>query len=55
MAGAVNPYGDGYAAKRTVDAIAHFFGAGPAANEFAPAVVTGESAGEPEPDLEPAA
>jgi len=36
MARAVNPYGDGRAAERTVAAMAHFFGAGPPAAEFAP-------------------
>ena len=35
MAGAVNPYGDGRAAQRTVAAITHFFGAGPPAEPFA--------------------
>jgi UDP-N-acetylglucosamine 2-epimerase len=34
MAGAVNPYGDGQAASRSVAAIAHYFGVGPAAAEF---------------------
>jgi UDP-N-acetylglucosamine 2-epimerase (non-hydrolysing) len=48
MSNAVNPYGDGIAAARTVDAIAHMFGLGPAATEFVP--VTSH-----EPDLEPAA
>jgi UDP-N-acetylglucosamine 2-epimerase (non-hydrolysing) len=36
MANAVNPYGDGRAAQRCVAAIAHFFGLGPPAAEFAP-------------------
>jgi len=34
MANAVNPYGDGHAARRTVDALLHFFGEGPPADEF---------------------
>jgi len=36
MARAVNPYGDGRAAERTVAAMAHHFGFGPPAVEFAP-------------------
>jgi UDP-N-acetylglucosamine 2-epimerase (non-hydrolysing) len=35
MANAVNPYGDGRAAGRAVAALAHFFGLGPRAEEFA--------------------
>jgi UDP-N-acetylglucosamine 2-epimerase (non-hydrolysing) len=35
MANAVNPYGDGRAAGRAVAALAHFFGLGPPAEEFA--------------------
>lgn len=35
MANAVNPYGDGLAAERTVHAIAHYLGDGPPAEEFA--------------------
>ncbi|MDQ4143094.1 MAG: UDP-N-acetylglucosamine 2-epimerase (non-hydrolyzing) [Actinomycetota bacterium] len=34
MANAVNPYGDGFAAERTVHAIAHFLGDGPPVEEF---------------------
>jgi UDP-N-acetylglucosamine 2-epimerase (non-hydrolysing) len=34
MASAVNPYGDGQAAARSVAALAHYFGLGPAADEF---------------------
>jgi UDP-N-acetylglucosamine 2-epimerase (non-hydrolysing) len=34
MANAVNPYGDGAAAGRAVDALAHFFRLGPRAGEF---------------------
>jgi UDP-N-acetylglucosamine 2-epimerase (non-hydrolysing) len=34
MANAVNPYGDGHAAPRSVAALAHLFGLGPAAHEF---------------------
>jgi UDP-N-acetylglucosamine 2-epimerase (non-hydrolysing) len=34
MAYAVNPYGDGLASQRCVAAIAHYFGEGPAADEF---------------------
>ncbi|HTT52455.1 MAG TPA: UDP-N-acetylglucosamine 2-epimerase (non-hydrolyzing) [Streptosporangiaceae bacterium] len=37
MAGAVNPYGDGRAAGRSVAALAHHFGLGPAPAEFEPA------------------
>lgn len=36
MANAVNPYGDGYAADRTVDCMAHFFGEGAMPEEFQP-------------------
>jgi UDP-N-acetylglucosamine 2-epimerase (non-hydrolysing) len=36
MATAVNPYGDGQAARRSVAAIEHFFGAGPPADQFDP-------------------
>jgi UDP-N-acetylglucosamine 2-epimerase (non-hydrolysing) len=36
MANAVNPYGDGRAAERTVAALAHFYGLGPKPEEFAP-------------------
>jgi UDP-N-acetylglucosamine 2-epimerase (non-hydrolysing) len=35
MATAVNPFGDGQAARRTVEAMLHFFGDGPPADEFA--------------------
>ena len=34
MANAVNPYGDGFAAERTVHAIAHYLGDGPPVEEF---------------------
>lgn len=34
MANAVNPYGDGLAAQRAVAAVTHYFGRGPAAEEF---------------------
>ncbi|GAB1691087.1 non-hydrolyzing UDP-N-acetylglucosamine 2-epimerase [Krasilnikovia sp. M28-CT-15] len=34
MAEAVNPYGDGYATERVLDAMGHFFGMGPAAAPF---------------------
>ena len=34
MATAVNPYGDGEAARRTVSALARFFGMGPSVDEF---------------------
>ena len=37
MANAVNPYGDGKAAQRTVDAMAHYFGDAPRPEEFHPA------------------
>jgi UDP-N-acetylglucosamine 2-epimerase (non-hydrolysing) len=36
MANAVNPYGDGRAAERTVGAMAHYFGIGERPDEFAP-------------------
>ncbi|WP_410537759.1 non-hydrolyzing UDP-N-acetylglucosamine 2-epimerase [Streptomyces sp. KL2] len=36
MATAANPYGDGRATRRTVDALAHFFGDGPPAVPFVP-------------------
>lgn len=36
MANAVNPYGDGRAARRAVQAIEHYFGAGPRPQEFSP-------------------
>lgn len=36
MATAANPYGDGHAAERTVHALAHFFGDGPAVLPFVP-------------------
>ena len=39
MAGAINPYGDGHAAERSVAALACHFGLGPAPEEFAPAPV----------------
>jgi UDP-N-acetylglucosamine 2-epimerase (non-hydrolysing) len=44
MANAVNPYGDGRAAERTIAAFAHYFGLGPKPDEFAPEL-------EPVPDL----
>ena len=53
MANSVNPYGDGLAAARTVDAMAHFFGVGPAATEFVPPVTPLHA--DAEPDVEPAA
>jgi len=34
MAHAVNPYGDGHASSRAIGALLHFFGAGPAPDEF---------------------
>lgn len=40
MANAVNPYGDGYAADRTVASMAHFFGAGERPQEFHPQALT---------------
>lgn len=36
MAGAANPYGDGHASVRTVAALAHYFGEGPAVQPFVP-------------------
>lgn len=41
MATAVNPYGDGQAARRSVQALAHFFGLGPPPDEFIPRCSTG--------------
>ncbi|HXL19917.1 MAG TPA: UDP-N-acetylglucosamine 2-epimerase (non-hydrolyzing) [Streptosporangiaceae bacterium] len=38
MANAVNPYGDGHAAERTVDAIEHMFDLGPRPAAFGPAM-----------------
>ncbi len=38
MANAVNPYGDGHAAERTVDAIEHMFDLGPRPAPFGPAM-----------------
>jgi UDP-N-acetylglucosamine 2-epimerase (non-hydrolysing) len=38
MATAVNPYGDGQAARRAVAALAHHFGCGPPVDEFEPQV-----------------
>jgi UDP-N-acetylglucosamine 2-epimerase (non-hydrolysing) len=38
MARAINPYGDGQAARRSVEAIEHYFGLGPAPDEFAATV-----------------
>jgi UDP-N-acetylglucosamine 2-epimerase (non-hydrolysing) len=42
MANAVNPYGDGNAAQRTVDAMAHFFGLGERPEEFLPSTAAEE-------------
>lgn len=36
MAGAINPYGDGRATERSVAAVAHYFGLGPAVTPFVP-------------------
>jgi UDP-N-acetylglucosamine 2-epimerase (non-hydrolysing) len=44
MANAVNPYGDGHAAARTVDAMAHFFQAGPRPQEFEPEPLQSQTA-----------
>ncbi|MFN2593320.1 MAG: UDP-N-acetylglucosamine 2-epimerase (non-hydrolyzing), partial [Actinomycetota bacterium] len=48
MASAVNPYGDGRAAERSVAALAHFLQMGPAADEFDPgaSAVVESAAGE---------
>ena len=43
MATAVNPYGDGQAARRSVQALAHFFGLGPRPDEFTPRSALGPS------------
>ena len=48
MANAVNPYGDGFAAERTVHAIAHYLGDGPPVEEFSsPAAPEASSAASP--------
>ncbi|MFJ6701112.1 non-hydrolyzing UDP-N-acetylglucosamine 2-epimerase [Streptomyces sp. NPDC091272] len=44
MANAANPYGDGLATQRTVDAIAHHFGDGPSCVPFVPATAIDELA-----------
>ena len=44
MAHAVNPYGDGRAAQRTVEAIRHFFGEGDIPAEFAPDLLLARAA-----------
>jgi UDP-N-acetylglucosamine 2-epimerase (non-hydrolysing) len=44
MANAVNPYGDGHAAARTVDAMSHFFKAGPLPQEFRPEPLRSQTA-----------
>jgi UDP-N-acetylglucosamine 2-epimerase (non-hydrolysing) len=36
MANAVNPYGDGHAARRSIQAVEHFFGLGPPPEDFDP-------------------
>jgi UDP-N-acetylglucosamine 2-epimerase (non-hydrolysing) len=36
MANAVNPYGDGQAARRSIQAVEHFFGLGPPPEDFDP-------------------
>jgi len=38
MAGAINPYGDGQAARRSVQAIEHYFGLAPAPDHFDPSI-----------------
>ncbi|WP_030422939.1 UDP-N-acetylglucosamine 2-epimerase (non-hydrolyzing) [Streptomyces sp. SCSIO 75703] len=48
MASAANPYGDGRATRRTIDAIAHFFGDGPPADPFVPRTPLGEADGRTE-------
>lgn len=40
MARAINPYGDGRAARRTAEALTYFFRQGPAPRDFAPAPTT---------------
>jgi UDP-N-acetylglucosamine 2-epimerase (non-hydrolysing) len=47
MAKAVNPYGDGRAARRTVAALAHLFGEGPRVDEFRPLLPIGKPAPAP--------
>lgn len=44
MANAVNPYGDGKAAERTIGSIAHYFGARPRPEEFHPHSIESRSA-----------
>ncbi|MCI3927772.1 non-hydrolyzing UDP-N-acetylglucosamine 2-epimerase [Streptomyces sp. AN091965] len=46
MANATNPYGDGRATERTVDAIAHYFGDSPAPDQFTPAIAIDELSAE---------
>jgi UDP-N-acetylglucosamine 2-epimerase (non-hydrolysing) len=43
MASAVNPYGDGRAAERTVAALAHFMKMGPPVEEFEPQEIAAEN------------
>ncbi|HEX7994534.1 MAG TPA: hypothetical protein VF506_11480, partial [Streptosporangiaceae bacterium] len=42
MANAVNPYGDGHAARRTVDAITHAYGLGPRPQPWRPGSLPGD-------------
>lgn len=44
MANAVNPYGDGHAAQRVIDGMRNFFGLGPRAADFVPAMALGVEA-----------
>ena len=43
MANAVNPYGDGRAAERTVAGVAHLLGLGPRPDEFRPELILDEA------------
>ena len=47
MATAVNPYGDGHAAPRTIAALAYLFGVGPPVEEFGDGSETGDGDGSP--------
>lgn len=53
MASAVNPYGDGRAAERTVGALAHLFGLAPRPEEFLPELTPDPELAESAPELAP--
>jgi UDP-N-acetylglucosamine 2-epimerase (non-hydrolysing) len=54
MAQATNPYGDGLAAQRAIAALAHHFGLGPPAQEFAPDYRAAADGPAPAPATHPA-